>query len=42
MMIVVVILSSAADMKKVITESSHISLRLLRVVMWSVMTPNPP
>ena len=42
MMIVVVMLSSAADMKKVMIASSHISLRLLRVVMWSVMTPNPP
>lgn len=38
MMIVVVMLSSAADMKKVMIASSHISLRLLRVVMWSVMT----
>ena len=42
MMIVVVMLSSAADMKKVMIASSHISLRLLRVVMWSVMTLKPP
>ena len=38
MMIVVVMLSSAADMKKVMNASSHISLCLLRVLMWSVMT----
>ena len=42
MMIVVVMLSSAADMKKVIRASSHISLCLLRVLMWSVMTLKPP
>ena len=42
MMIVVVMLSSAADMKKVMIASNHISLRLLRVVMWSVMTLKPP
>jgi len=42
MMIVVVMLSSSADMKKVMIASSHISLRLLRVVMWSVMTLKPP
>ena len=42
MMIVVVMLSRAADMKKVMIASSHISLRLLRVVIWSVMTLNPP
>ena len=42
MMIVVVMLSSAADMKKVMNASSHISLCLLRVLMWSVMTLKPP
>ena len=42
MMIVVVMLSSAADMKNVMMASSHISLCLLRVLMWSVMTLKPP
>ena len=42
MRIVGVMLSSAADMKKVMIASSHISLRVLRVVMWSVMTLKPP
>ena len=42
MMMVVVMLSSAADMKKVMSDKSHSNLRLSRVVMWSVMTLNPP
>lgn len=42
-MIVVVMLSSTADIKKVMIDSKLMSsLRLLRVLMWSVMTWNPP
>ena len=41
-MIVVVMLSSTADIKKVMIDSNQSSLRLLRVLMWSVMTWNPP
>lgn len=40
-MIVVVMLSSTADIKKVMIDSNQSSLRLLRVLMWSVMTWNP-
>lgn len=40
-MIVVVMLSSTADIKKVMIDSNQSSLRLLRVLMWSVMTCVP-
>ena len=42
MTMVVVMLSSTADMKKVIVASSQSSRRLSRVRMRSVMTLNPP
>ena len=42
MMMAVVMLSSTADMKNVMTTSSHSSRRLLRVRMRDVMTLNPP
>ena len=42
MMIVVVMLSSTADMKKVMKARSHIRRRFSRVVMWSVMMEKPP
>ena len=41
-MMVVVILSNTADMKKVMRARVHNSAILLRVVMWSVITLNPP